>query len=138
MQSIALTRTFFLLAAKNARERNARRKRKFFLLFAALRGRRQVTAAWFQIILFIVLMALVDAKQRFIWASSGFPGNSHDAIIFQSTGLYAEIEEGKIINQVAKVQDGQNIYPMIIGDSAFPFKTWLVKPYTNAVLAEKQ
>ena len=83
-------------------------------------------------------MALVDAKQRFIWASSGFPGNSHDAIIFQSTGLYAEIEEGKIINQVAKVQDGQNIYPMIIGDSACPFKTWLVKPYTNAVLAEKQ
>ena len=83
-------------------------------------------------------MALVDAKQRFIWASSGFPGNSHDAIIFQSTGLYAEIEEGKIINQVAKVQDGPNIYPMIIGDSAFPFKTWLVMPYTNAVLAEKQ
>ena len=63
-----------------------------------------------------MLMALVDAKRRFIWASSGFPGNSHDAIIFQSTGLYAEIEEGKIINQVAKVQDGQNIYPMIIGD----------------------
>ena len=86
----------------------------------------------------IVLMALVDAKQRFMWASSGFPGNSHDAIIFQSTGLYAEIEEGKIIKQVAKVQDGQNIYPMIIGDSAFPFKAWLMKPYTNAVLAEKQ
>ena len=83
-------------------------------------------------------MALVDAKQRFIWASSGFPGNSHDAVLFQSTGLYAEIEEVKIINQVAKVQDGQNIYPMIIGDSAFPFKTWLVKPYINAVLTEKQ
>ena len=47
----------------------------------------------------IVLMALVDAKQRFMWASSGFPGNSHNAIIFQSTGLYTEIEEGKVIDQ---------------------------------------
>ena len=83
-------------------------------------------------------MALVDAKQRFMWASSGFPGNSHDAIIFQSTGLYAEVEEGKIIDQIAKVQDVQNIYPMTIGDSAFSFKTWLMKPYTNAVLTEKQ
>ena len=42
----------------------------------------------------IVLMAIVNAiKQRFMWASSGFPGNSHDAIIFQSTKLYTEITE---------------------------------------------
>ena len=33
----------------------------------------------------IVLMAIVDSNYRFIWASSGYPGNSHDAIIFQST-----------------------------------------------------
>ncbi len=25
----------------------------------------------------IVIMAIVDAKYRFIWASSGYPGNSH-------------------------------------------------------------
>ena len=31
-----------------------------------------------------------------------------------------------------------NIGPLIIGDSAFPFKPWLLKPYTNAVLTEKQ
>ena len=29
----------------------------------------------------IVLMGMVDAKHRFIWASCGFPGNSHDSII---------------------------------------------------------
>lgn len=29
----------------------------------------------------LVLMALVDAKYRFIWASCGFPGNSHDSVI---------------------------------------------------------
>ena len=30
------------------------------------------------------------------------------------------------------------IYPMIIGDSAFPFRTWLLKPYTNHSLTEQQ
>ena len=30
----------------------------------------------------VVLMGLVDAKYRFIWGSCGFPGNSHDCIIF--------------------------------------------------------
>ena len=76
----------------------------------------------------IVLIAIVDAKQRFMWASSGFPENSHDAIIFQSTKLYIEITEKHAIPQVAKIQDGVDIYPMITGDSAFPFATWLLKP----------
>lgn len=86
----------------------------------------------------IVLMAMVDSRQRFMWASSGFPGNSHDAIIFQSTKLYAAITEDDIVAQVAKTQDGTDIYPMIIGDSAFPFQTWLMKPYSNAVLTQEQ
>jgi hypothetical protein len=33
----------------------------------------------------IVLMGLVDAKYRFVWASVGFPGNTHDAMILQAT-----------------------------------------------------
>ena len=30
----------------------------------------------------IVLIAIVDAKYRFIWASCGYPGNSHNSLIF--------------------------------------------------------
>ena len=86
----------------------------------------------------IVLMALVDSKQRFMWASSGFPGNSHDAIILQSTKLYSRIKEGNIIPQLVGKHGNVDMYPMIIGDSAFPFHTWLMKPYTNAVLTPQQ
>lgn len=43
----------------------------------------------------IILIALVDAKRRFIWASCGFPGNSHDSIILQSTNLWSKIKLGK-------------------------------------------
>ena len=35
----------------------------------------------------IILLAIVDAKYRFIWASVGAPGNTHDSTYFQSTKL---------------------------------------------------
>ncbi len=81
-------------------------------------------------------MAMVDAKYRFIWASAGFPGNSHDAIMFQSTKIFKEISENSFLPEVSKDQDGTKIYPMILGDSAFPFSTWLMKPYSNAIVTK--
>ena len=35
----------------------------------------------------IVLLAMVDTHYRFVWASSRFPSNSHDDIIFKATNL---------------------------------------------------
>ena len=83
-------------------------------------------------------MGMVDAKYMFIWASCGYPGNSHDSIIMQSTTLWQDIAQGKILPEIAKNVGGVDVPPLIVGDSAFPFQTWLMKPYTNAVLTEKQ
>ena len=81
----------------------------------------------------IVLMAMVDAKRRFVWASVGFPGNSHDAIIFQSTEVWQDITENNVIPSIAKQVGTAKVYPLILGDSAFPLTTWLMKPYCHGV-----
>ena len=86
----------------------------------------------------IVMMAIVDAAARFMWVSVGFPGNSHDSIIFQSTQLWSDIMEKKVIPEISQNIQGTDIYPMILGDSAFPFRIWLMKPYSNAVLSAEQ
>ena len=86
----------------------------------------------------VVLIGLVDAKCRFIWASCGFPGNSHDSIIFQAMDLFQNVTEGNLIPKFAKNKNGVMITPLILGDSAFPFRSWLVKPYTNAVLSPQE
>ena len=83
-------------------------------------------------------MALVDANYRFIWASCGFPGNSHDSVILQSTDLWEKLQEGQVIPPCAKNVDRVYVFVIILGDSAFPFKPWLMKPYTNAVLTQEQ
>ena len=86
----------------------------------------------------IVLMGLVDAKYRFVWATCGFPGNNHDSIIFQSTNLWNKIEEENYLPEIAKKVFNVSVPPLIIGDSAFPFCPWLMKPYGNSDLTRKQ
>ena len=39
---------------------------------------------------------------------------------------------------MAKNENGTNIFPLLLSDSAFPFTTWLMKPFTNAMLTEEQ
>ena len=85
----------------------------------------------------IVLMGLVDSHYRFVWGSCGFPGNSHDAVIFRSTDLWNSIQEG-FIPTIGKAVGDITVPPLIVGDSAFPLRSWLMKPFTNAVLTPQQ
>ena len=84
------------------------------------------------------MMALVDSKYRFIWASAGFPGNSHDAMMLKSTKLYNSLASSQIIPQIAQDIDVTKIAPLLLGDVAFPFHTWLMKQYSKAYLTPQQ
>ncbi|CAB3987684.1 Hypothetical predicted protein [Paramuricea clavata] len=86
----------------------------------------------------IVMMAIVDAKDRFVWASIGFPGNSHDSVILQSTQLWTDITQNNIIPSIGKNIEKLIVNPFILGDSAFPFRIWLMKPYGHATLSPKE
>ena len=56
-----------------------------------------------------------------MWASSVYPGNSHDAIIFQSTDLYNKILNENFLPAYC-IQDSETeIYLVLLGDSAFHF-----------------
>ena len=83
-------------------------------------------------------MAMVDSHCRFIWGTCGFPGNSHDAIIFQSTQISSDIKEGKFTPQLAENINIVLVPTLVVGDSAFPFQPWLMKPYHNSIFTPKQ
>lgn len=86
----------------------------------------------------IVLMGLIDAKYRFVWASAGFPGNTHDSMILQATQLWKDINGSDAIPAISKKIGKVQVGPLVVADSAFPFSTWLMKPYTCAILTPEE
>ena len=82
----------------------------------------------------IAIMAIVDANYQFMWASSGYPGNSHDAMILQSANLFHKMKNKSVILSYYKEDDSVDIYLTLVGDSAFPFLPWLMKPYGSTTL----
>ena len=82
----------------------------------------------------MILLALVDAKYRFIWATLGAPGNTHDSTLFQSTNLWTRIVNGEILVKESCV----TIPPVILVDGAFPMQTWIAKPYGDAILSQQK
>ena len=79
----------------------------------------------------IVLLALVDADYKFIWADIGANGAASDAQIFGDSELKEAIENGTIGFPVADhlPNDDQDTPYFIIGDDAFALRTWLMKPF---------
>ena len=63
----------------------------------------------------VILLALVDAKYRFISASLGAPGNTHESTLFQSTTLWSNVINGDVLSEtVAKTNDDIVIPPLIM------------------------
>ena len=85
----------------------------------------------------LVLMAIVDIKYCFLSDNCGIPGNSHDSEILEASELYWQIIE-QHYTQYRKHWRQHVITPLIVGDSAFPFCTWFLKPCTNAILTREQ
>ena len=78
-------------------------------------------------------------RYRFISASLGAPGNTHESTLFQSTTLWSNVVNGDVLSEaVAKTNDDVVIPPLIHGDGAFPIISFLLKPYSEAVLPEKK
>ncbi|CAK1595924.1 unnamed protein product [Parnassius mnemosyne] len=79
----------------------------------------------------IVLLALVDAKCNFIYINVGAQGKNHDAGIFMTSSLRQRLENGTLNIPQNRALPGTNIVApyVIIGDSAFPLKIYLLRPY---------
>lgn len=81
-------------------------------------------------------MAMCDGKGRFLWASCGQPGNSHDSTLVQSTKMWEQLH--RICHLKTINLAGLTVPSMVLGDGAFPFRTYLMKRYSNSNLTADQ
>ncbi|XP_036344336.1 uncharacterized protein LOC118753558 isoform X2 [Rhagoletis pomonella] len=76
-----------------------------------------------------VLLALVDARCRFIYINVGAPGRCNDSQIYEKSTLKQQLQECRLLKDMTKKISNVNIPIVIIGDSAFRFSDSLMKPY---------
>ena len=81
----------------------------------------------------IILLALVGANYKFLWVDVGGNGSASDCQIFNGCYLKEAIDSSVIGFPPADPLPGDDRPTpySIIGDDAFPLRTWMMKPYSR-------
>jgi DDE superfamily endonuclease len=79
----------------------------------------------------IVLQGIVDAQARFLNIAVGYPGRTHDARCFFESAISDAIAEGKALVAPPFRVGNVDVYPYLMGDSAYRLTPYLMKPYNR-------
>ena len=87
----------------------------------------------------IILQAVVDHEYLFRDVMVGWPGSVHDARVLVNSQLYHRIQNKELLTTSSRTLLGKDIRPFLVGDSAYPLSTWLMKPFPhNSALSDRQ
>ena len=87
----------------------------------------------------VILQAVVDHDYLFMDIMVGWPGSVHDARVLANSDLYQKATDKQILNSESRRILEKNIYPFLIGDSAYPLTSWIMKPFPcNSALSHSQ
>lgn len=77
----------------------------------------------------IVVQAVVDAKCLFTDLYIGWPGSVHDARVLSNSELYKKCVNQDYLQGNPLRVNNHSIPLFLVGDSAYPLLSWLVKPF---------
>jgi len=87
----------------------------------------------------IVRQGVANASFRFLDVTTVYPGSIHDARILRMSGLHWKVRQGNWLKGPVKQIGPVEVWPLLIGDSAYPLSLWLIKPFKQtATLTEEQ
>ncbi|XP_017491724.1 PREDICTED: uncharacterized protein LOC108379878 isoform X2 [Rhagoletis zephyria] len=76
-----------------------------------------------------VLLALVDARYRFLYINVDSPGKCNDSFIYERSLLKQELHNCALLNKMSIQLESVNIPVLILGDSTFRLSPNLMKPF---------
>ena len=89
----------------------------------------------------VILLAMVTSDYKFLWSDVSGNGASSDAHIFNSSVLKEALEKGDILGWPKPEPlpyDDQNVPYFLVGDDAFAFRTYMMKPYSARNLTREE
>lgn len=78
-----------------------------------------------------IVQGIVDASGAYLSVSTGFPGSMHDARGLRLSNFCSLAEEKRILTMPCMDINGTQIRPLILGNSAYPLKSWLMRPFQD-------
>lgn len=84
----------------------------------------------------MVLLAIVDARYRFLLVDFGSNGRVSDGGVLQNTTFFAKLQNGELnILEPSDVSENFKKVPyLIVADDAFPLRADMLKPFRQAQL----
>ena len=73
----------------------------------------------------------MNSRLRFQHVAVGYRGSIHDARVLRVRGIFDLAENEEILSARTRMVNGGLLKPMLVGDSAYPLKNWLIKPFSN-------
>lgn len=88
----------------------------------------------------IVLLALVDATYKFIAIDVGSYGRNSNGSIFANSALGQKLESNtfNVPKDTPIIENGEPQPYVIVGDEAFPLKSYLLRPYSRHHLGQNE
>lgn len=89
----------------------------------------------------MIMLALVDANYKFLYVDVGTQGRASDAGVWDKCNLRQYLEVGRLgVPAPALLPYSPSIQTpfVIVGDDAFPLKTYLMKPYPGKNLTSEK
>ena len=77
----------------------------------------------------VLVQGIVDSSGLFLSVTAGFPGSLHDARMLRLTNVYWAAEDETILMEPTKSLRGTVVRPIVVGDTAYPNRTWLIRPF---------
>ena len=86
----------------------------------------------------VILQAVVDHEYKFLDVCVGWSGSVHDARVLGNSKIYAKWESRTFLPNWTKAICNSTVPLVMLGDPAYPLKTWVMKPFLDIGLTQRQ
>ena len=80
----------------------------------------------------VLLQGVVDQNYLFTDICIGWPGSVHDARVLANSCIYKKASQKQILCGKEINVHGTRVPTFLVGDSAYPLSTWLMKPFPHS------
>ena len=81
---------------------------------------------------------MADSCGRILSITTGLSGDKGDARVLRSSSLYADVEQGRLLNSDRVKVKGVAVPQYLVGDGGYPLLPWLMVPFTDPLEASSQ